>query len=155
MKGKKDSNKAKKFFIILIISILASFLHIYIYALPDYRQLFNPYEDRIEGYYGDYFDLLKFTNNNIEPGNTVLFIEFDFYRFGHPYLYPEINSKFFDYINGTNDSEFLDYLKEITINYVLIYNAPFHLSTNTTLFLEIEIEFIPTSYLLQVNRTAL
>ena len=150
-----NSKKAKIIFIIIFVSILGSFFHIYAYALPDYRELFNPYQDRTNSHYTRYFQLCEIAKENIDPGNNVLFIEYDFLRFAQPYLYPNIICKYFKYINGVNDIELLDYMKENIITYVLILNSPFHLASNTTLFTKIEINFLPTSYLLQVNRSAL
>ncbi len=150
-----SSKKAKVFFIIVLFSLVGSFVHIYVYALPDYRELFNPYQDRTNSYYTKFFQFCEIAKENIDPGNNVLLVEYEFFRFAQPTLYPYIICKYYNYINGVDDDKLLDYIKENIITYVLILSTPFHLSSNTTLFLKIDIDFIPTSYILQVNRSAL
>ena len=152
---KNNSKKAKLFFIIVLFSIVGSFFHIYVYALPDYRELFNPYTDRTNSFYTQYFQLCVIANDHVDPGNNVLFVEYNLFRFAHPYLYPYIICKYYNYSNSADNSELISYMKDNLVNYVLIYGIPFPPSSNTTLFLNIDIEFKSTSYLLQVNRSAL
>ncbi|MFX1274648.1 MAG: hypothetical protein ACFFBP_02770 [Promethearchaeota archaeon] len=119
--------------------------------------------DKLQVLHPEYYDLLCFTEEKTDSGSTILFTDFGFYIIAQPFFYPFRIVYTIEYENGTDDQVLLNYLKNphvdyvnggVTyIEYIVVSEIPFHLSTNETLFTKISLD--SNNYILGVNRSAL
>jgi len=152
--GRDENKKQKKaFFILIFITISFSFCQFFYLGRTDYSLIGKSEREKLIILVPEYYELLYFAYDIIEPGETVLFLEIGYYLYGQPLYYPEIISLFLDYDRNPNDQEFYDYIEDNIVNYVLVFYIDFPPSTNSTLFAKYA--FDSTRYLLEINRTVL
>ncbi len=106
-------------------------------------------DDELEENYPNYFPILEFVNNTVQPNSNVLFMDINEFVLGQPYLFPRLNVF---YCNYTNDQAVSSFIIAHRVNYVLIDYFNFTLAQNTTLFFD-QINMNTEVYLLQVNES--
>ena len=149
-----QSSKFKKFIVILMIIIISSsFCMSFYLSIKFYGLIGKSERDRMIELNPEYYELLYFAQDIMIPTSTVLFFDKNFYLFCEPLYYPFIYCDYYPYNSETNDSQILEYIKNQSIDYVIILKNEFPLSTNTTYFYKYELTLI--KYLLEINKTAL
>ncbi len=117
-------------------------------------QLLNKDENELRVIYDPFYEVFDFVIDHVDEGSKVLFIESAYFWFGQPYLYPKIESRFFYYVNDTNDQEMFDYLKANSIDNILVTREQDSYFWNTTCFAIVDY-FNENIFLLKVEKEEL
>jgi len=147
------SESFKKFIsIFIIIAITYSFCISFIINLPFLNLIGKSDKEKLLELNPEYFGLLIFASEIMEPESNALFFDSLFYQYAQPYYYPEYNCEYYAYNSYTTNEQILGFLKNNSIDYILIISTNFPLSTNTTYFHKYNYD---SQYLLEINKTAL
>ncbi len=109
--------------IMILVSITIGFFYNFDYRRGQFdqeKQLWNKSDNEARLIYDTNYELFEFVINHVEEGSIVLFIEYYYFYFGQPYLYPKIESKIIPYSNRTDDEDMLGQIEEISIDYILV-----------------------------------
>ena len=155
MESQINKKLSKFVYIFILISILISFFQFFFLGGPDFSLLTMTDRDKLLFLHPEHYDILYFAEDNTNPGTNLLFIDYELHSFAQPFFYPFRIAYYYSYENGIDDQKLLDYLKDTLIDYVVISESPFYLSTNVTLFTKLEMVTNPSNYILEVNKSAL
>ena len=157
MSSEKIEKHNKILYLLIIISISFSFSISFYLSNPDFSLIGKSDREKLTELLPEYYELLFFAQDHVEPGATILFFEYKFYFYGQPLFYPIIYCKYLPYDHELiTDQEVLEYLRNNIVHYILIFYIDFPFSENTTFFSKTLFE--PTEsnrYLLEINRSAL
>ena len=97
-----------------------------------------------------FHEVFDFIEEHVEKDSMVLFLELKYFQWGKPYLYPEISTRLFYYSNDTDDQEFIDFLKENSIDDILVSIEPTSSFWNSIYFTNVA-NYTDQIYLLKVE----
>ena len=148
---RKSFNKSLPIVIVILLLGTITFSSFVRYHhKPNFDLIFQSYDEKME-VLGKRYKEARFINDSVEENSVILFLHYSFYVETNYYFYPRITCEFYDY--SDDDNALLQFIKSNPIDYLFLANQTVALTSDTTVFEEIE--YNSDTFLYKINRGAL